>query len=65
VEASEFARLLENARCGDPRAVEGIVLMLELALRKLSSVVADDDAHSELVEWLLRAVKKYPGTFPA
>lgn len=65
MEASDFARLLENARWGDPRAVESIVLMLEPALRKLSAMVADDDSYSELVEWLLRAVKKYPGILPA
>lgn len=60
MQASNFAQLLERARCGDTESVEHIVVMLEPALRKLPAMVADDDSYSELVEWLLKAVKKYP-----
>ncbi len=61
MERPDLDDLLERARNGDAEAVQRIVLMLDPILRKHSRMVGDDDAYSELVEWLLKAIEKYPG----
>lgn len=55
-----ISHLLERARRGDARAIEQIVDRLEPLLRKYSSQLGYDDARSELVEWLLKAIHAYP-----
>ncbi len=57
----DFPHVLERARQGDAEAVQRIVVMLEPTLQKQSALAGDDDAYSDLVVWLLKAIRKYPG----
>lgn len=61
MEGAYLSHLLKRAGNGDAEAVRQIVQMLDPVLRRHSRTVGDDDAYSELVEWLLRAIGKYTG----
>lgn len=56
-----FPQMLSRAQRGDEEALQQIIIALEPSLRRQASLAEDDDAYSYLVEWLLKAIKKYPG----
>jgi hypothetical protein len=57
---TSFSHLLERAKHGDAEAIRQVVDRLEPLVRKYSWRLGYADARSELIEWLLRAIHRYP-----
>lgn len=54
--------LIRRAQYGGTEAMHQMIVQLDPILRKYSGTAADDEAYSELAEWLVIAVRKYPRT---
>lgn len=51
--------VLRKAQQGDQEAIMTVIEVLEPCLKRGARIVGDDDAYSDLVVWLLRALRKY------
>lgn len=58
---TSFSSLLHRARSGDPEATMRVIAILEPTLRKNARMARTDDAYSDLLVWLLKALRKYRG----
>ncbi len=59
----KLSELIARAKSGDQEALAQVVERFQPILKKYSRRLDNDDAYSDLVTWIISAVKRYqPGT---
>ena len=56
---AKLSELIRRAQCGDSVAVNELVNRFQPILKRYSKELDYEDAYSDLVEWVIKAVKNY------